>query len=136
MPLSRMNQIVSRIQRAGSSNAPSSLAQIQRGGPSTASSSLPISTSSADSQNSLHSLNNCDQPLSTDILSSPPAYINASPDLPVPTMSSLPTNLHPMVTRSKNGIFKPKVLNAAVDTSCYLADSNPTTTKVALQDPK
>ncbi|KAK0579915.1 hypothetical protein LWI29_033447 [Acer saccharum] len=169
MPLSRMNQIVSRIQRAGSSAAPFSLAQVQRGGPGTASSSLLSSSSSADSrvqttttvssfqnvspsntifsnassagnispcQNSLHSLTNCDQPLSTGILPFPPAHINASANLPVPTVSSLPMNLHPMVTRSKIGVFKPKVLNATVDTSCYLANSDPTTAKVALQDPK
>ncbi|KAK0583542.1 hypothetical protein LWI29_038019 [Acer saccharum] len=169
MPLSTLNQIVSRIQRVCSSNAPPSLTRIQRDGSNNAPSSLPLNSSSVGSrvqldngvntfphvspsntifsntsstgnispcQNSLHSLHNCDKPLSNGILPSPPAHINAAPDLPVPTMSSLPINFHPMITRSKNSIFKPKVLNSAIDISCYLVDLDPTTAKAALKDPK
>ncbi|KAI9166131.1 hypothetical protein LWI28_026725 [Acer negundo] len=41
-----------------------------------------------------------------------------------------------MVTRSKVGVFKQKTYNVAVDASCYLAASNPTTSKVALKNLK
>ncbi|KAK0590890.1 hypothetical protein LWI29_032870 [Acer saccharum] len=55
-----------------------------------------------------------------------------SPTLPLSAQPSTPNSVHPMITRSKNGIFRPKLFIS----SCYLAESDPTTAKIALQDPK
>ncbi|TXG73650.1 hypothetical protein EZV62_002229 [Acer yangbiense] len=54
------------------------------------------------------------------------------PDLPVQVQSRASLPSHPMQTRSRSGIFKPKLL--ASFSSCYLAESDPTSAKVALQD--
>ncbi|KAL5829698.1 hypothetical protein ACOSQ3_019166 [Xanthoceras sorbifolium] len=57
-----------------------------------------------------------------------PTASTAVPTAPPATMDSL--NTHPMVTRSKSGIFKPKVLLAEG------SSSEPTTASQALKDPK
>ncbi|TXG68352.1 hypothetical protein EZV62_003287 [Acer yangbiense] len=51
--------------------------------------------------------------------------------LPLPVQVSSSCSTHPMTTRSKNGIHKPKVFNL----SCFLAEPDPTSAKVALADP-
>ncbi|KAK0592604.1 hypothetical protein LWI29_022178 [Acer saccharum] len=64
---------------------------------------------------------------SVSLLSSPHILPPCSAPAQAPIVSS-----HPMTTRSRNGIFKPKIFQ----TSYYLAESDPTTAKQALQDPK
>ncbi|KAK0606293.1 hypothetical protein LWI29_036242 [Acer saccharum] len=50
---------------------------------------------------------------------------------PQHSIQPVSSSLHPMITRGKNGISKPKVFS-----SCYLADIEPKSAKAALQDPK
>ncbi|TXG73776.1 hypothetical protein EZV62_002355 [Acer yangbiense] len=58
--------------------------------------------------------------------------LDTSTNVPSPAVVPVIPSLHPMVTRSKNEIFKPK----AYLSSCYLAETDPTSAKVALKDPK
>ncbi|TXG68190.1 hypothetical protein EZV62_003125 [Acer yangbiense] len=65
-----------------------------------------------------------------------------SSDFPVsqpaePIEAAPPTTLHPMVTRSRNGIFKPRVFlsNCSLPSS-FLTETEPKNVKTAMADPK
>ncbi|KAK0596655.1 hypothetical protein LWI29_017789 [Acer saccharum] len=65
-----------------------------------------------------------------------------SSDFPVsqpaePIQEAPPTTLHPMVTRSRNGIFKPRVFlsNCSLPSS-FLTETEPKNVKTAMADPK
>ena len=47
-------------------------------------------------------------------------YVSVIPQVPVPAPSSI--NTHPMITRSKDGIFKPKALAAQLSHDQSLSD--------------
>ncbi|KAL5804239.1 hypothetical protein ACOSQ3_031039 [Xanthoceras sorbifolium] len=56
---------------------------------------------------------------------------NNSPTIPQP--APIPSNTHPMITRSKLGIFKPKSYSASCSPICCLSESEPRSVKAAIQ---
>ncbi|KAI9170325.1 hypothetical protein LWI28_026207 [Acer negundo] len=77
-----------------------------------------------------------DSPLQQRLSTSSASPIPSPPNVPLPVQhtSPAPMAFHPMQTRSKSGIYKPKALQTY--TGCYLVDSEPSSAKLALQDPK
>ncbi|TXG57478.1 hypothetical protein EZV62_015307 [Acer yangbiense] len=75
-------------------------------------------------------------PLQQRLSTSFASHIPSPPSVPLPVQHTTPVPMafHPMQIRSKSGIYKPKALQSY--TSCYLANSEPSSTKLALQDPK
>lgn len=84
---------------------------------STQDSPLPINSSSTSPSQNSPPTSNTNQPTSQPDPSVTPSASAAVETFTLPTLDIVPYNSHPMITRSKDGIFKPKVFLAVDDVS-------------------
>ncbi|KAK0605799.1 hypothetical protein LWI29_030819 [Acer saccharum] len=148
MPLSAVNRAISHVTGFGSTFCKSVAGPLH-----SQVFEQPISTRNVTSPSHASSLSpvpSHPSPLSSN---SSPSHVSAGSQLSVSntqhmqpaTTSFVPANVlntapilstHPMTTRSKNVIYKPKVFNSNIAPSSYLAECDPTSAKVALKDPR